>query len=117
MFKAVGHKEIHFRSHRRQTAHTDGTRRRTVYIVVGDNQDFFLTLNRIRQTAGGGFAVCQRLIRQKRSKFVVQLGRTLHITRSTQPRNQRIGTGSKQVVKNSRINGTCLDFDGHGVWD
>ena len=84
VFEAVGYEEIHRRAHRRQAAHTDGTRRRAVGIVVGDNQDFFLALDGIRQTAGGGFAIRQRLIRQKAGEFVVQFGRTLHVARGAQ---------------------------------
>ena len=62
----------------------DGTRGRAVGIVVGDNQDFFLAFDGIRQTAGGSFAIRQRLIRQKAGKFVVQFGGTLHVARGAQ---------------------------------
>ena len=85
VFEAVGYEEIHCRAHRCQAAHADGTRGRAVGIVVGDNQDFFLALDGIRQTAGGGFAIRQRLIRQKAGEFVVQFGRTLHVARGAQP--------------------------------
>ena len=85
MFEAIGYEEIHRRAHRRQAAYADGTRGRAVGIIVGDNQNFFLALDGIRQTAGGGFAIRQRLIRQEAGEFVVQLGRTLHVARGAQP--------------------------------
>ena len=93
VFEAVGYEKIHCRAHRAQARHADGTGGRAVGIVVGHDEDFFFFLHRVGEAFGGGFAVGERLVGQKRGEFVVEFARRNHPARGAQAGSERVCAG------------------------
>ena len=114
VLEAVGHEKIHRRAHRAQARHAHGTCGCAVGIVVGHDEDFFFFLHRVGEACGGGFAVCQRLVGQKRGEFVVEFARGNHAACGAQAGGERVCARLDQAVADGFVNGAGLDvYGGH----
>ena len=115
VFKAVRHHKIRPRTHGLQAFDAYRAGSCAVGVVVGDNQDVFLFFDCVGQSDGCSFAVFQQRIRQQGGKFVQQLVRPGHVAGGAQAGDQRVGTGGNQGLAGLGIDGTDLDFGGHGA--